>query len=283
MVYFAKNKTHIGALPTMKCFLTSSCRMSIALLFSFCMSITQTTLALESDRDQPADIQADDTEINFKTGTRTFINNVIAIQGTLRLKADKLIAIYEEGALKQATMWGDLARFRQRPDGKPDDVEGSARKMIVNQQANTITLLGKATLQQGPDTARGETIIYNMATDTLQVKGGSQFGSGGEGGTARPNKKLEDPFKDDVAPPPAPSTDKKASEENTSDNSSNDADDKQAETPWVAPTKKGRSRLILRPRKKPKENEESDDSDKDSDEKHDKESDDENSDKDTTD
>ena len=97
-------------------------------------------MALKSDRDQPADIEADDIEFDFKKGTRTYINNVLAIQGTLRLKADKLIAEYDGSELKSATMWGSLARFKQRPDGKEHDVEGWAKKIVVDQQANTLTL-----------------------------------------------------------------------------------------------------------------------------------------------
>ncbi len=245
---------------------------AIAALAAACLLFATPASALKTDRDQPADIQADDIEFDFKKGTRTYINNVLAVQGTMRLKADKLIAIYANNDLQKATMWGSLARFKQRPDGKDYDVQGWAKKMIVDQQANTITLIGQAALQQGPDTARGETIIYNMANDTLNVKGGAKIGSGGATGQARPNKKLKDPFaNDDLPEPPPPSnTTIKANE----DQPSNDDD---ANTPYVAPTSSGRSRLILRPKKKKpaKETTDEDDKDGDDDEDDDKNDDDE--------
>ena len=273
MVYFAKNNNHSWIMLTIKRLQLSFYRLTFAATISLFLFGAQSAHALKSDRDQPADIQADDTEFDFKKGTRTFINNVLAVQGTLRLKADKLIGIYENGALQKATMWGNLARFKQRPDGKPDDVQGWAQKMILDQQANTITLVGKAALQQGPQTARGETIIYNMATDTLQVKGGSRFGTGGQTGQARPNKKIADPFADDdTPPPPVATTSSEAKNEKSDDDSSDEKSDNSEKTPWVAPTTSGRSRLILKPRKKPKKVEDKDDDDDDKDSEDEKES-----------
>ncbi len=244
----------------MKCLRFSFRQLTLAAGLSLFLLGTQSAKALDSDRTKPADIQADDTEFDFKKGTRTFLKNVLAIQGTLRLKADKLIAIYGDDALQKATMWGSPARFKQRPEGKPDDVQGWAKKMIVDHQTDTITLIGNAALQQGPDTARGETIIYNMGTDTLQVKGGAKIGSGGDTGQARPNKKIEDPFADDEIPsaPSADQTVSKTKDTDTDDGASKEQAKDEDKTPWVAPTSSGRSRLILRPRKKPKETDEDD-------------------------
>lgn len=264
-------------MSTMKRIHLSFYRLSMAAMFCSLLLTAQSVHALKTDRDQPADIQADDTEIDFKKGTRTFINNVIAVQGTLRLKSDKLIAVYNDGELQKATMWGNLARFKQRPDGKPDDVQGWAKKIILDQQANTLTLVGKASLQQGLQTARGDTIVYNMATDTLKVNSG-RFGDGGQNGRVRPDKKIEDPFADDdLPPPPQPSSSSAAKVENANDDSKNKEDDKNKTTaaePRVAPTTSGRSRLILQPRKKPKEVEsDADDNDGDSDDADDEEAD----------
>jgi len=61
----------------------------------------------------------------------------------------------KKGDLSKATAWGSLARFKQRPDNKPDDVEGWGKKMIVDYSTNTLTLIGSAALKQGGSTARG--------------------------------------------------------------------------------------------------------------------------------
>lgn len=215
---------------------------SLSLLLTLCLALasTQSVYALKSDRDKPADIEADDIEFDFKKGTRIYTNNVIAVQGTLRIKADKLIAKYEKSELTSATAWGSLARFKSRPDGKEHDVEGWAKKIIVNQQANTLTLVGRAALKQGGDTARGEEIVYNMANDTLKVKGGARMGSGGNPSkdVTKPQRKLEDPFKDDK-PAVTQSGDKKPQQSTPA-----------KQKPEYAQTPSGRSRLIIQPKPK---------------------------------
>ena len=220
-------------------------------------SFTGQTMALKSDRDQPADIEAEDIEFDFKKGTRTYLNNVIAIQGTLRLKADKLIAEYKDSELKKATLWGSLARFATRPDGKEHDVVGSAKQIIVDQIANTLTLIGKAELTQGGEMARGETIVYNMNNDTLKVKGSAKIGSGGKAG-AKPKRKLEDPFKDEKVATGG-SADKKTNKDSAkndttgsdagkTDQQDSNADQATADKPKVEATQEGRSRLIINPK-----------------------------------
>lgn len=218
---------------------------TLSILFALVLlSLASQVSALKSDRDQPADIEADDIEFDFKKGTRTYLNNVLAVQGTLRLKADKLIAIYTDGELSTATAWGSLARFKQRPDGKPNDVEGWAKKIIVDQTANTLTLVGKAALKQGGDTARGDTIVYNMANDTLNVRGGAKVGGGGKPGAVKPKRTIEDPFADDAQGPAEPQSAASAK------SSSSDAD-KTTTASQPAPTRSGRSRLIIQPKPLP--------------------------------
>ena len=204
------------------------------------------SFALSTDRDQPANVEADDIEFDFKKGTRTYTNNVLVVQGTLRLKADKLLGNYVDGELDNATAWGSLARFKQRPDGKQHDVEGWAKKIIVNQKKNTLTLVGQATLKQGPDTARGDTIIYNMETDTLKVSGGAKIGAAGKNGETKPKRTIEDPFKDDPkGPPPIPS---KATASGSSSADSPDNPVSTDDPDEVKPARSGRSRLIIQPK-----------------------------------
>lgn len=216
--------------------------------------------ALSTDRDQPADIEADDVEFDFKQGIKTYKKNVLIVQGTLQIKADELITVDDEdGELSEATATGapgTLARFRQRPDGKPDDVEGWAERIVVDQTNNIMTLYGKAGLKQGADIAQGETIVYNMATDTLKVQGGAKIGTAGTDGQAPTQRRLEDPFKDSPLPV-APVATQTAADPVTNQNSqSTTTQSLETESPEVVapapvvPTTvpSGRSRLIIQPK-----------------------------------
>lgn len=215
------------------------------------MTFSLSSHALSTDRDQPANIEADDIEFDFKKGIRTYKKNVYIVQGTLRIKADNLVTNYDaEGELSLATATGSLAQFKQRPDDKPDDVEGWAEKIVVDQKKNIITLYGQAALKQGSNTANGETIVYNMATDTLKVQGGGNLQTEGKDGqTAEPIDKEQ------FSPPPSTTPQPAATSKTTSAETISDADPEKSEStePEVTPAKpetapSGRSRLIIQPK-----------------------------------
>jgi lipopolysaccharide export system protein LptA len=165
--------------------------------------MSATAHALSTDRDEPAVIEADEVEFDFKTGVRTYKGNVIVEQGTLLIRGDKIIVNYAGDRVETATVWGNPAMFQQRPDGKDEDVIGKGKKIVLHQIENTLTLINDASLKQGPDIAKGNIIVYDMGADKMTVKGLRQ-------------------------------TQKKA------------AGSADAET---APSKPGRSRIIIQPRK----------------------------------
>lgn len=129
--------------------------------------------ALSSDRNQPATIEADEVEFDFRTGKRTYKGNVVVIQGTLRVTGDKMVVQYsnENQQIESATTWGEPATFKQRPDGKEHDVYGEGQEIILNEIENTLTLIEDALMRQAGNTAKGRKIVYDMATDKMTVKG----------------------------------------------------------------------------------------------------------------
>lgn len=209
----------------------------LILLLSF---IATPSFALKSDRDQPALIEADDIEFDFNKGTRKYHGNVLVVQGTLRIKADKLHAFYKGDELVSVKTWGNLARFKSRPDGKEDDVEGSAKRITVDYKKNILTLIGKASLKQGPQTARGETIIYNMDNDTLKLKGSAKVGAAGKNGKTVPKRTIEDPFADEAKT--------KSTKTGSKSGTSKQTEQQKSVETIPQPTKSGRSRLIIKPK-----------------------------------
>lgn len=169
--------------------------MLARMLAIICLSLllNGNVLALKSDREQPATVEADEVEYDFRNGTRTYKGNVLVIQGTMRITGDKLIVEYNGDELEKAIVWGRPASFKQRPDGKDHDVIGKGRTMVLDQTINRLTLTTEASLQQGPDLAEGEEIIYDIDTEKLSIKSAStQTGSqteAGEGEDAGEEKK----------------------------------------------------------------------------------------------
>lgn len=151
--------------------------LALALLLS-----SPWVVALDSDREQPVEINAQEAELDFKTGTRILSGSVTIIQGTMKIEAEHIEAHFENDALVSATATGDPVFFRQQPEGKKEYVVGKSQRATLDQRNNTITLIERASLKQGNDLVTGETILYDRTTDKLQIKGGmkSQFSSSTE-------------------------------------------------------------------------------------------------------
>lgn len=128
-------------------------------------------MGLDSDKDAPVAIQADSTEINFRTGSRTLTGNVIIDQGTLHIEADKVIVKYKGNALDTATAWGKPVKFRQLPEGKKEEVHGEGRILKLEHAKNLVTLKDQAKLTQGSNTVNGRIIYYNTMTEKMTIKG----------------------------------------------------------------------------------------------------------------
>lgn len=149
-------------------------RLTLVTLLAGLMLNVCAVHALESDREQPATIEADEVEFDFRNGTRTYKGNVVVVQGTLRITGEKLVVRYTEGGEEQietATSWGNPATFKQRPDGKDSDVYGEGDEIVLNEIDNTLTLIENAVMTQAGNTAKGNRIVYDMAADKMTVKG----------------------------------------------------------------------------------------------------------------
>jgi len=138
--------------------------------------------ALESDNDQPATIEADEVEFDFRTGERTYTGDVVVVQGTLRITGDKMVIQYDQDSeqIETATSWGSPATFKQRPEGKDGDVYGEGKTIVMNQIENKLTLIEDASMTQAGNTANGNEIVYDMSTDKMTVKGFKQPKQGDE-------------------------------------------------------------------------------------------------------
>lgn len=145
------------------------------LIFGISLALASAqALALKSDRDQPATIDADEVDMDFNTGVRVYRGDVVVQQGTLVINADELTVYLKDDKLERAIAVGNPAVFRQRPDGKNHDVIGRGRRLELDEVNNIMTLKKRASVTQNKDTVNGELIVYNMATDKLQVRGGGQ-------------------------------------------------------------------------------------------------------------
>ena len=130
--------------------------------------------AYKSDTQQPATLDADEFDMDFQTGVRTYRGNVVYQQGSIRLYADELVAYFKDGQLERAVARGNPAEFRQRPDDSDTDVVGIGLRIEINEVTQIVTLKDRAKVTQDLNTVTGKKIVYNMATEKVKVTSGGR-------------------------------------------------------------------------------------------------------------
>lgn len=134
--------------------------------------ISVASLALETDQDQPATLDADEFDLDFQTGIRTYRGNVVYKQGSIRIFADEIVAYFKDDVLEKAVARGNPATFKQRPEDSDTDVVGTALRIEMDDKNQIIALQNKAKVTQDANTITGKKIIYNMITEKVNVKSG---------------------------------------------------------------------------------------------------------------
>ena len=143
---------------------------TISVLFIASLFFSSQAIALDSDKNAPVTINADTTDIDFRTGKRVLTGNVDISQGTLNIKADKIVLIYKGDDIDTATAYGKPVRFKQLPEGQEEMVHGEGKTLQLKHAKNLITLETNAKITQGTNTITGRVIHYNTLTSKMTVK-----------------------------------------------------------------------------------------------------------------
>ena len=135
------------------------------LLYSFC----EPTWALNSDREKPIQIEADQADINDNTGISVYTGNVIVVQGSLKITAQILTVYSKEKVFTKMISTGNPATFRQRPEGKDEDVTGKGKRIEYFASRDTAYFYDNATLEQADSTFKSDRIAYDIFNDKVNA------------------------------------------------------------------------------------------------------------------
>jgi len=130
-------------------------------------------------------ITSDDLAMDMEKKIATFTGHVKVVDPQGTMTADKMIVyLAQEGenqnGVKRIESFGGVTIAQQGSKAVSDEA-------VYNADEQTVILSGAATVDTADGTVMGETIIYNMATGTAQVKGRPRMiirpqPSGGGGG-----------------------------------------------------------------------------------------------------
>ena len=132
-------------------------------------------LALKEDTNQPINIVSDNQSLDMNNRVVTFTDNVVITQGSIIVKASKVVITRPEENSKQkdkVEALGNPVTFHQiMDDGKP--VDGKANKVVYDLGTEFLTLTGDAELKQLDSKINGSVITYDVAKQQLKANANS--------------------------------------------------------------------------------------------------------------
>lgn len=148
---------------------TASGLILLALLAS-CLSLP--ARAERADRDKPVNLEADKVTVDDRTRTHNFEGNVVFTQGTLTIRANRVIVTqdatgYQKGVAISGE--GGLARFRQKRDGQDLWMEGEAERIEHDAKTEITRFFTRAYVKSGGDEVRGQYIQYDSISENYTV------------------------------------------------------------------------------------------------------------------
>ncbi|MBY0577582.1 MAG: lipopolysaccharide transport periplasmic protein LptA [Burkholderiales bacterium] len=168
-------------------------------------------LAEKADKEKPIQVDADRIQIDDAKKVNTFEGNVVLTQGTLVIRADRIVVTQDEAGNKHAVAYssGSPVHFRQKREGFDEYVEGEGNRAEYDGKTDTVEFFGNAYVKRAQDIVTGNYISYNSNTEFFQSVGGARTPTGRVHAVIQPKKKdaggaaplLIEPSKTMASPP----------------------------------------------------------------------------------
>jgi lipopolysaccharide export system protein LptA len=128
--------------------------------------------AERADRAKPVNIEADRLSLDDLKKESLFEGNVQLTQGSLMLRADRVVVRQDEQGFNYAFATGAPAYFRQKREGFDEYIEGFAQRLEYDGKQDKVEMFTEARVKKGIDEVRGNYISYNAVTEFYEVIGG---------------------------------------------------------------------------------------------------------------
>lgn len=147
--------------------------------------------AEKRDKEQPIQVDADKIQIDDAKKINTFDGNVVLTQGTLVIRADRIVVTQDAAGNKHAVAFssGHPVYFKQKREGYDEYVEGEGNRAEYDDKTDTVELFGNAYVKRGQDIVTGNYISYNSNTEFFQSIGGARNPAGRVHAVIQPKKK----------------------------------------------------------------------------------------------
>jgi len=136
--------------------------------WAYFMSIS-TVNALEGDKNQPITLDSDSGFYDDKKGLSIYTGDVVVIQGSMRLEADKVVVYLEDREIQKMVATGNPVKFQQTPEEGKEDVHGNSLIADYYPETKLLVMKQKAVVWQGENSTKSERIEYDRMSEVLKA------------------------------------------------------------------------------------------------------------------
>jgi lipopolysaccharide export system protein LptA len=144
---------------------------SIVLFGMLLLAWSTGSRAENADRNKPLHLESDRAFIDDAKQTSVFESKVELNQGTIRIKAEKIVLTQDQQGNSHSTATGKPASFRQKREGTDEYMEGYGERIEYDTRAETVDFYVQARAKRAQDDVQGDHIAYSTRTEMVQVSG----------------------------------------------------------------------------------------------------------------
>jgi lipopolysaccharide export system protein LptA len=126
--------------------------------------------ALESDRDQPIRVRATQVSVNEKTGVTVYQGRVEAVQGSLRITADRVVVRRRDGRTEHVHATGRPLTLKQKPDPESPEIHIEARRLEYDIRHNAVEFFDEVVVTQARDQMKSAYLFYKLDGEIMRAR-----------------------------------------------------------------------------------------------------------------
>lgn len=145
-------------------------RTNLLMAIAAACCLNSLVFAEQGDREKPMNITADNCNFDQKTSKSVCTSNVVVVQGSMTIHADRLVISQDADGNQYAQGEGKPVRFRQKLDRSPDWLEAESLRFEYDGKKGFLQLFDKAWVRKNQDLVVGDYITYDLSSELYQAK-----------------------------------------------------------------------------------------------------------------
>lgn len=135
-----------------------------------CLLLAMPVGALQSDREQPVYVEADNADLDEAQGIGIYRGNVLIKQGTMEIRGDEVTIKTKDRKFSSLTSVGKPAKFQQQLELNESPIFGDAKHIHYSVSDGILIMRNEAHLTRDGDDFRGNFLRYDTVNEKVYAK-----------------------------------------------------------------------------------------------------------------